>query len=379
MLALTLLPLSVLLGCPADDGPGTGLDSPVDTGEPEPDADSDADGDTDSDADADADADADSDADADAELSFVLDGALGGTALALTWAWPTEDGYLEGEVLSTAAVEGELLELSGLEVPSDALVELAPDHYPGLYAAMYVPSLFEDLDEDLEVDQGEIVVGAGLVWPLWLEGEIPAEAALLGIQAGWNAIDFGQADSIDFQRPFDLPVSATLWPVESITIGGGLDDSPSPDPRLSVRPGQADEHGTLVVMEGVEPLADIAMGWTQPWSLRIDGPPPEDHLIPHGASGWVGALEFLRMYLDEDGSGDLSEPDSLLDAICLGDEGAYLAYSLPLTSPTTAFYYAWMGMPVGWAALTGTDPESWVIMDEAQAGDLCHCEVDGAI
>jgi hypothetical protein len=38
-----------------------------------------------------------------------------------------------------------------------------------------------------------------------------------------------------------------------------------------------------------------------------------------------------------------------------------------------------MGMPVGWAALTGSDPETWVIMDEAQAQDLGHCEVDGAI
>ncbi len=81
------------------------------------------------------------------------------------------------------------------------------------------------------------------------------------------------------------------------------------------------------------------------------------------------------MYEDADGSGDYGADDPLTDAICLDGEGAYLSYSAPLNSPTTAFYYAWIGMPSGWAALTGTGPETWVIMDAAQAMDLGHCEV----
>ena len=276
-------------------------------------------------------------------------------------------------------MDGESLVISELEVPPEHLVELAPDHYPGLYAAMYVPTLFEDIDGDLAVDEGEIIVGAGLVWPLWLEGELPAEAALLGIAAGWNGMDYSEPDSISFQRPEDLPVSASLWPVQSLSIGGLLEDSDALPPRLSVRPGQESADGTLEVMDGVAPLDDVAMAWGEAWSVSIDGPPPDEHIAPHGATGWEGALEFLRMYEDSDGSGDWSEDDTLGDAICLEGEGAYLTYSRPLESPTTAFYYAWIGMPAGWAALTGTDPDTWVIMDEAQAADLSHCEVAGEL
>jgi hypothetical protein len=367
MSRLALLPLLLCLGCPPKDD--TALP-------PEGDTDTDSDADTDADADSDADTDADTDTDADPDLSFALRGELGGTALALTWAWPQEDGYLEGEVLHTAAVEGESVEIDSLEVSPDLLVELAPDHYPGLYAAMFVPTLFEDLDGDLVVDEGEITVGAGLVWPLWLEGELPDEAAFLGLQLGWNGMDYSVADTISFQRPRDIPVRATLWPQETVSIGGALAERQMDDPRLSVRPGQASPDGTLVVMEGVDPLADEPLAWGERWQVDLDSPPPEAHFTPHGETGWVGALEFLRLYNDADASGDLSEGDVLDDAICLDGEGAYLAYSQPISSATTAFYYAWIGMPVGWAVLTGNDPETWVIMDEVQALDLEHCEVE---
>ncbi len=375
-LAIPML-LLLALGCPPKD------DTALPEGDTDTDADADADSDADSDADADADADADTDSDADADadpvITFALDGALEGTAFALTWAWPTEDGYLEGEVHHSAATDGEALWIAELEVPSEHLVELAPEHFPGLYAAMYLPTLFEDADADLAVDEGEIVVGAGLVWPLWIEGELPMEASLLGLQQGWNAIDYREADTIRFQRPEDLPLEASLWPVESILIGGVLDKAPEEALRLSVRAGHAGKDGTLEVVEGVEPLADLEVAWGEPWQVDIATPPAEDHFQAHGATGWEGALEFMRLYTDADGSGDLSDGDPLRDAICLDGEGAYLAYSQPLTSPTTAFYYAWMGMPVGWAALTGTDPETWVIMDAKQAGGLGHCEVEGAI
>ncbi len=372
MMRTTALAALLCLGCPPEDP----VDS--DTAPPDGDTDTDTDADSDSDSDADTDADSDADADADPDIGFELSGVLEGTAFALTWAWPQEDGYLEGDVLHTAAVDGAALWIASLEVPAEHLVELSPEQFPGLMAAMYLPSLFEDIDGDVELDDGEIIVGAGLIWPLWLEGDVPAEAALLGLQAGWNAIDYSVADSISFPSPEGLPLGADLWPVEQLTIGGTLEESDALDPRLSVRAGQQGEDGTLVVVEGVEPLDDVGMAWGDAWSVTIEGPPPEDHIVAHGASGWEGALEFLRMYQDDDSSGDYSESDPLLDAICLDGEGAYLAYSQPLESVTTAFYYAWMGMPAGWAALTGTDPETWVIMGQTQSTDLGHCEVEGA-
>ncbi len=365
-----LFAAALVLGCPPKDDTGT------DTPEADTDTDSDADTDSDTDADTDADADADTDADTDAAMSFLLEGELEGATFAMSWAWPQEDGYLEGDVLHVAELQGERLEIGELEVPKDHLVELAPDHFPGLYAAMYVPTLFDDADADLQVDEGEIIVGAGLVWPLWVEGDVPAEAALVGIEAGWNHIDYSVPDTVSFGNPYDLPVQAGLWPIESITIGGELADEDELPVRLSVRAGQQSKDGTLEVMPDVAPLADIELEWGAKWSLTIDGPPPEDHFDEHGESGWRGSLEFLRLYHDSDGSGGYSDGDELNDAICLEGEGAYLEYSEALTSPTKAFYYAWVGMPVGWAVLTGTDPETWVIMDDTQASGLGHCEVE---
>ena len=379
MTRAALLSLLLCLGClPKDDTAlppegDTDADSDADT---DTDADSDADSDADTDTDTDADADADTDADAD--LSFELDGIIDGTTLGLSWAWPLEDGFLGEGVFTSVVVEGSRVELSGLRVPPEDLVELSPDDFPGLYAAMYIPALFEDLNGDGQIDEDETVAGAGLIWPMWLEGDLPDEAAIFGLELGWNGMDYSEPDSLSFRSPQDLPISASLWPVDAITIGGDLAASTSNHPRLSVRPGQASEDGTLVVMEGVDPLADALLEWGQAWTLGIAGPPPSEHLAPHGETGWSGALEFMRLYDDADASGDLSDHDPLLDAICLDGEGAYLAYSPPITNAVTAFYYSWMGMPTGWAVLTGADPDTWVIMDEAQAQSLEHCEVDEA-
>ena len=172
-------------------------------------------------------------------------------------------------------------------------------------------------------------------------------------------------------------MDASLWPEESIAIGGSLADEDELAVRLVVTPGQAAKDGGLEAMPDVDPLADKELEWGAEWSLAIDGPPPEEHFTSHGEAEWRGALEFLRLYHDSDGSGGYSEDDTLNDAICHDGEGAYLSYSVPLSSPTQAFYYAWIGMPTGWAVLTGIDLDTWVILDDSQVTGLGHCEVEG--
>jgi hypothetical protein len=233
-----------------------------------------------------------------------------------------------------------------------------------------------DEDGDGSVGEEEIHVGAGLVWPLWLAGKIPDEAAWLGLGAGWNSIDLTDPDAIAFGDSLDLPLDAALWPVEHAAIGGALEASEAPPLRLAVSPGAAGADGTLEPLPVEAPLADLPLTWGTPWALTIDGPPPADHLVEHGANDWYGALEFLRLYEDSDGSEGLSDGDRLDDALCWSDEGAYLAYGPGLTSPTRAFFYAWLGLPAGWAAMTGQSPETWVILDGAQMADLGHCALE---
>ncbi|MFH1469208.1 MAG: hypothetical protein ABIO70_32770 [Pseudomonadota bacterium] len=367
---MRLLWLLLAMGCPPA----------VDTADTSPEGDADTDTDTDTDADADTDTDTDTDADTDADpevLSFALSGPTEGTALALTWAWPTESGYLEGALLATAPVAGDHAGFGALEAPEADLVELSPKQFPGLYAAMYVPTLFADGDGDLQVDEGEIIVGAGLEWPLYLSGELPGEAAIFGLELGWNSLDMSDPDGIAFGDPLDLPVDASLWPVEDLAIGGTLEASDAPPVRLSVRPGQGDESGGDIAPMDVEaPLADLPLVWGEAWSLDIAGPPPTDHFAEHGEHAWYGALEFLRLYEDADASESLTEGDPLADALCHDGVGAYLAYSPGLTSPTRAFYYAWLGLPAGWAGMTGETPEEWVILTPEQLAGLGHCALE---
>ncbi|MFH1463544.1 MAG: hypothetical protein ABIO70_04085 [Pseudomonadota bacterium] len=309
-------------------------------------------------------------------LSFALTGPTEGTALALTWAWPTEEGYLEGEVLGTTAVDGGHAGFPAIEAPEADLVELSPEEFPGLFAAMYAPTLFADDDGDLTVDEGEIIVGAGLEWPLYLAGELPGAAAIFGLELGWNSLDMSDPEGIAFGDAFDLPVDASPWPVDSLSIGGGLEASEASPLRLSVRPGQGDEAGEIVPMEVDAPLADLALAWGEAWSLDLAGPPPDDHFVEHGEHAWYGALEFLRLYEDADASESLTEGDPLADALCHEGVGAYLAYSPGLTSPTRAFYYAWLGLPAGWAGMTGETPDEWVILSPEELADLGHCALE---
>jgi len=314
-----------------------------DTAPPEGDTDTDTDTDSDTDADSDADADADTDADADADVDAVLTFDIGegweGTGLTLSHMVPGEDMDFS-TTFYEVAVTGETVGIDPGDVPAEHLLEVEP----GLTIAMYVPSLFADTDSDSAHDEGERYVGISTWWPVWIDGEPPTEYADLGLVAGWNALelDFESDGEFTVGDPMAIPLPASLWPNEEITIGGSYAGTqPTDTQRLTLISGVAMEGGDLSDLLYDDALAD-------PWSITVKGDAPESHVIEQDEFGLTMAWEYPFTYLDNDGSLSPTDGDLPLNFACMGSEYVLLYWMQPATTVEQAFMYAYGWEPYGW-------------------------------
>ncbi len=370
-----ILPLSLcigLLACGDKDPEDTDVpegDTDTDT-DADGDTDADADADADSDADADADADADTDADVDAVLTFDIDGEWAGTSMSLSWFLPGDEEMDFSTILWEGEVTGASFGMDPGTVPPEQIVEVEP----GLSLAMYVPSLFEDLDADGVWDEGEIYVGVGHYWPVWIEGSMPPEYQKAGLVEGWNAIelDFESEGEFIVGDSDAIPLAANLWPNDSIEIGGSYGGSaPIGGQRLALISGEAMSGGDMTDL-----LYDDSL--TDPWSISVSGDAPESHIVVQDEFGLSMAWEYPLAYADLDGTGGPSDGDLPTGFACYGSDYVLLYWMAPAATVEAAFYYSYAWTPTyGWApgwfaaAVTpGTEEPMPMALDSAELMSL---------
>ncbi len=287
-------------------------------------------------------------------MAFDIEGEWSTTALELIWFEPggTYDEELD---LFAASVDGDPLGAAVPDPPADQLWEAAP----GFEVAMYVPVLFEDLDGDAERDPAEAIVGLGRTWPTWGEGSVPPEFAAAGVVAGWNAIEMDLDDEGAFEvhDVMAIPLAASLWPVESLQLGGSyLGDLPTDEQRLAVVPVQLLEGAPINSLLFDQPL-------TQSWALTVSGDPPPDHQTVEPESGLAMAAEIPLTYSDVDGSGGLTAGDQPQYCAC-HDGNTVVVY---WAAAATTFEQAWI-FEYGWSGFGGS-PGYFATAIEPDAGD----------
>lgn len=306
---------------------------------------------------------ADDTGDAPADFTFALTGDYAGSTLTLTWinfATIGTDTLDLGEVAYTGAVTGATKGVSLPEPPAGDLQEVDPTNAPGMMLAGYVPGLHLDADGDGLQSGDEVYVGAGLTWPVFLSGTIPADYADMGLVDGWNALELVP----DSQEPVmhditAIPLAASLAERTSITLGGSYvgDDGAS----LAILPSVMFEGGSVETYVYDGALDD-------PWSVTLDGAPEADHFAALQGVG-LGALEVPIAYTDSDGSGGHTSPDPLAFPACSDGVVAGLVYLPGVTDLMTGWSLTLQGVGSGWVGLTLED-SGGMLLSDAQLQDL---------
>jgi len=355
-----------LLGCP----PIGGVDKD-DTAPPEGDTDTDTDTDTDADRDTDTDTDTAADTATDValtDLTFTIEGEYAGTAMELTWFNAGDEVFEVGDTIGTASVDDATVTMSVPDpAPEDMFV--LDDSVPEMTGALYMPALHVDDDADGEHDSDEIYVGAGPTWVAFLQGVTP-EYEHIGFVDGWNAIivDLGggggppEVGSID-----DIPVEASLWPQEDITIGGTFGG-----PIVPTEMGYALTSYMWFHTQTLDHTVDetVPVGDDASWSVTIEGPPAEDHFF---AVEWYQeeiALELGIAYQDDDGSGAFSLADDHLGYPCYDGDYVMMLYLPGFTTLDYAISMQMQGLHAGWVPMAGIDAPEPSFLDETQVQSL---------
>jgi hypothetical protein len=359
---MRFLPLLVLTGCgdstiettkPSLFDGDSGTRETGETAVEEVDADTDTDTDTDTDADADETGDP-----VPSTLTFVVDGLRDGLALTLTPVNFVDDGMDAGELAASAAVTGEVVELT--VTPPEEVAAL--EGVPGGFYAWMLPALHEDGDGDTLHGDDEAYAGAGPGWVLWLEGAVDALAPY-GLFEGWNAVKLSPTGELeDLYSTDEIPVATGLEVVESVTIGGSA--KVAEGTRLVLYPGAE---------TASEPLVDEELG--EEWSISLEGAPPEDHLYLAEGIDLLVAVESPLAYTDADGSGDASVGDSAVSYACSGGDPVFLYYTGEITVLEAAAYFSLSGFHPGWMAFAVNEVESVELSDEPERMGLA---IDGS-
>ena len=352
-----MISLLLALGCTKDDGT-IAVDSGV-----EGDADTDADSDTDTDTDADADTDSDTDTDVEYNetVTFVLDGDFDNTGIAFTFAEIGDEGIAGGETDSGTVVTGSTQTVTPDRPTGDELQEI--DEVPGLYISFHVADWHED-DGNGDWDEGEAIVGISEAYLTWIEGEIPAEFELLGMQAGWNALVFEEGS--DFPTPIDtdaIPMSRNVAVNDSVTLGGSSDYTD----RLALVPFTAFEGGDID-----ELLYDDELD--SAWEITVTGDPPESHQVVEETATY--SLQLPLAYADSNESGGPDDGDTLQSTACLDGLVVGAMWVAPPSHPIDAFIAAFQGYSFGWNAVQFTEEEGApTVLDGSDATSLA---IDGS-
>ena len=268
----------------------------------------------------DTDTDTDTDTDPAVNLGFDIAGDYDGTTLSLTWLDPASLGSEElvfEDVLLTSAVATAHVEVAAPAPDATELIEIDPTTAPGLMAGLYVPALTRD----------DVCVGVGMVWPVYLSGEIPADRAAAGFTVGGT---FGGD-----------PDGMRLVLLSAISLGVG---------------------------EGPAPLCDGHM--SAEWSIPVSGEPPADHRYELDFLGMDAALEIPFSYTDSDHSGDFTAGDALVNAACAGGTPVVLLWMPSPTDLTVAFGLVMQGGMSGWNAILMGGGGPGGLLDEAARTSL---------
>jgi hypothetical protein len=353
----------ILSGCIRDKGgdSGKGGDGDADT-----DADGDTDTDTDSDADTDADSDSDTDTDTDTDtITFELSGDWAGSTLSLTWVDFSEDFDLGDGWTGTEATTSPL-DLTLSRPPTDHLIEVSPEEYPGLYLAIYLPALVMDDDGDHLHTSGEQIQGLGAWWPAYADGYIPPDLAVAGLVQGWNTITFGSS-APSFDDVLAVPIAANLVPDETLSFAGTYGDDLD-DIRLAAIPGPVMDGGGVASLLYDAPMSDD-------WSFDLEGRPPADHFEPDDPKSDLDtAFEATVLYADLDTSGGFTDGDEPLAIACLETEVVLGLWIDPLTELDAALGIANSGVSTGWVGVATNGKESFRLLEDA---DLLSLSFDG--
>lgn len=296
-------------------------------------------------------------------LTFVLDEQVDGAVLSLTWS-DLSDGFVVGDTVATAPIDGTTIVLHVPDPTGDQLLELDPAAYPGTYVAWYLPAVHDDADGDGAHGADETYLAHGTVLPLYVGGTLPDDLAAWGLVAGWNALELGAQGATGIHDVDAIPLAVNLRPRETFTLAGDLADIETADDlRLTLVPGAVDQ--------GVSPdrwLYDEALDGA--WTIDVSGAPPEDHYANDGGSGLAATYEIPASYWDYDGSGGISAGDETAWAACFGDAAAALVWVAPPTTLEGAFAATVYGLGAGWSAMAWWPDDTSAILDDADAQAL---------
>ncbi|MCB9795470.1 MAG: hypothetical protein H6741_22420 [Alphaproteobacteria bacterium] len=299
-------------------------------------------------------------------LTFEIEGEWAGTTLALTYLVPSDPPVVGQQLLNTE-VTGPVMSVEVAEPREGELFELNPQAYPGLYAALYAPTLHVDSDGDGYFDGGEPIVAAGATWAWYLEGDLPQQLLILGFRQGWNAVELDfVGEGLPTVRDIDaIPLPADLWPVESLTLAGSYTaEFPLGDQRVAVISGETFSGSPPATLLYDEDLSES-------WSITLSGAPPADHWDTSGEIN--GAYEVAVTYDDSDGSGAFSDGDTPRFVPCLEDAAVVAVWSAGPEDLVTAVYMSVLGIGTGWGALAlpaGGQEEDVLYLDAEAATNL---------
>lgn len=289
-----------------------------------------------------------------ATFTFLIDGATDADSVQVEWMtedWTGLDGTAGGGPIvdGTATLE--------LAPPEAADLHPVPD-VPGLWYRYALPFAYVDEDAGGAHETGEPVRGAGVVWPIFFAGELPAQLVAAGFVDGWNAVVLDPWGRTDRDA---VPLALLPDPILTARLAGTVSYDPDASYRLAVLPSVAFEgafNGDLVYDEGLE----------GPWEIAVEGAPDADHLADLSGNGVWGALEVPIVY-DDDGDHAVEERE-IVGPACSGTAVAALLWVAEPGDPFVAYYQAVSGTTPGWYTVRSTTTGDLELMDEDSATNL---------
>jgi hypothetical protein len=279
-------------------------------------------------------------------LTWVLDRAVTGAALALHPLDPRTGLEEIQPAWTSVGVSGDHASLPVTEPPASTFVPV--DGEEGLELAMFAPLLWDDSDGDLAHDSGERFRASTRTVAVYFRGTLSPEMASLGIVLGWNALTLSTDGALPVPvRPDAIPLPLNLDPRETITFGGGVD-------------GEADGWSLLVanpvdLSDGAldEPIHRSAL--TSRWSVTLEGAPPASHLVPlSDATDLLTAIELPLAWIDLDDTPGLSGGDGLMRACLLSETGEVRGVNFlwidAVRDPSYALMFGFYDYNAGWMA-----------------------------
>lgn len=304
----------------------------------------------------------------DPDIAFDLSGDWNGGTLSLTWLDASSLGgetLIFGDVFLHADAEARV-EITTEAPDASFLQEFAPE----VMAAWFVPALHTDADGDGIPSGEEPYLGVATTWLLYLDAE-PPDNIMPGLKAGWNGLQMDFVDGGDEMvvvDPLTIPVDANLAVKEQLTLSGTWSEGFPEDSGLAV---------VSALATAANPVLWDAPSQS-PWTIELDGPPPEDHFDVLQGANLYAALEVGIGYQDSDRSGDYTSGDFILHTLCADSDALGVLYLPAPTDLLTALMLGIQGNSPGWLGLRmnqdGAPPLTDAELQNLDVSSACSLE-----